>query len=610
MCRSCGADFPPDAARCPFCGGAAEDVAIDKEAFLAERRKKREAAAARAAVATPAPVVTPAPVATPAPVVTPEPVEALVPQTTATKNNDRDAIISSDQSFSRINSTPIAPLSGVSVFLHPDWDVEWARARREADKVGIILTNTASLSDADAFTSALSEYRNYKAKNGVAYHLLDLDHQMVSKISSVDVEEITALLCKVYDVAVPDYLMIVGDTTVIPNANWYNVCDDGDETVPSDLAYVTLDTSSPFDGMSYDFVNITQVGRIPAKAENNFSEAVAYFKNTMNFSLYESVNAFAYSALVWERTSEAEFAHLEPELITSPEYTSNPSARGSLTLLNKLSSDYNLICFNLHGSDGSHEWYGQEGGFYPEAFDKGLLPDNRGYVLMTEACYGARPLASESIVVNALMNRCIAFVGSSRIAYGMANGSLSCADVIASEFTEGVADGMTVGASFLASLQALASRGYMDEEEIKTLAEFALYGDPSVCLVARSTTRASKGLAPTKRSVAKKDATRGISLMSCSIEGELSSKNGLTLFGCSSQEQSRLQQIVAKVRRSGNAYMMQKYSTSGESEPKVYKVTGKEEYRAVYESSKGKVKSIIKMHLDAEGNVNKVYNSK
>ena len=39
MCRSCGADFPPDAARCPFCGGAAEDVAIDKEAFLAERRK-------------------------------------------------------------------------------------------------------------------------------------------------------------------------------------------------------------------------------------------------------------------------------------------------------------------------------------------------------------------------------------------------------------------------------------------------------------------------------------------------------------------------------------------------------------------------------------------
>ena len=607
MCRSCGADFPPDAAKCPFCGGLAEDVAIDKEAFLAARRKKREEAEklraaeearkaeeARAAESTPAPVATPAPVVTPA------------PQTNASKQNEQDAIISSDNI---ISSTP-APLSRVSVFQHPDWDVEWERARREADKVGIVLTNTASLTDKDAFTSALTEYMNYKAKDGVVYHLLDLDHQMVSSLASVDVEEITTLLCNVYDVAVPDYLMIVGDTTVIPNASWYNVCDDGDETVPSDLAYITLDTGSPFEGVFYDFVDITQVGRIPAKAENNFKEAIAYFKNTMNFAPYESINAFAYSALVWEPTSEAEFAHLEPDLITSPEYTSESSARGSLKRLNKLSSDYNLVCFNLHGSDGSHEWYGQDGGFYPEAFEKGLLPDNRGYVLMTEACYGARPLASESIVVNALMNRCIAFVGSSRIAYGMANGSLSCADVIASEFTEGVADGMTVGKSFLAAIQTLVSRGYMDEEEIKTLAEFALYGDPSVCLVVRSGMRAAKGLAPTKRSTTKKDITRGISLMSCSDEGGLSSKNGLTLFGCSNEEQSRIQQIVAKVRRSGNAYMMQKYSSYGESEPKVYKVSGKEEYRAVYASTKGSVKSIVKMHLDAEGNVNKVYNSK
>ena len=45
-------------------------------------------------------------------------------------------------------------------------------------------------------------------------------------------------------------------------------------------------------------------------------------------------------------------------------------------------------------------------------------------------------------------------------------------------------------------------------------------------------------------------------------------------------------------------------------QPKVYKVMGKEEYRAVYAKNEGKVKSIVTMHLDGKGNVKKVYHSK
>ena len=47
----------------------------------------------------------------------------------------------------------------------------------------------------------------------------------------------------------------------------------------------------------------------------------------------------------------------------------------------------------------------------------------------------------------ALKNNCVAFVGSSKIAYGYADGSLCCADVIAKNFTAGIAKGETAALS-------------------------------------------------------------------------------------------------------------------------------------------------------------------
>jgi hypothetical protein len=444
----------------------------------------------------------------------------------------------------------------------------------------------------------------------VNYFLLDLKDQQVLALNSIDVESVTSMLRGVYNVAVPDYLMIVGDTTVIPNADWYNECDDGDETVPSDLPYITLDTESPWDGAIYDFENITQVGRIPAKATNDFAEAICYFNNTKLFTGYAYAKSFAYSALVWEPTSRVEFAHLHPTLITSPQYTSNSqTARmNGYTKLEKLSGEYNLVCFNLHGSDGSHVWYGQQGYTYPEAFEKSLLPSNNGYMLLTEACYGARPLASASIVVDAIMNRCVAFVGSTRIAYGMTNGGVSCADVIARGFTAGVAKGMTAGKAFLSALTSLTSGYSIDEEEIKTLAEFALYGDPSVYLLAGSAQKSAKR-STAKLSNTKKDKALGVALMSCDGKGR-TSKNVATMLSFSAEEQAHIQKMANIVYQTGNDYVLKKFSAMSEVEPKVYKVIGREEYRAIYEKNDGEIKTVVKMHLDSKGNVKKVYNSK
>jgi hypothetical protein len=80
--------------------------------------------------------------------------------------------------------------------------------------------------------------------------------------------------------------------------------------------------------------------------------------------------------------------------------------------------------------------------------------------------------------------------------------------------------------------------------------------------------------------------------------------------GFSPEEQEHIKKMVSHVSQKSNEYVLKKCSDMESVQPKVYKVMGKEEYRAVYTKNEGKVKSVVKMHLDAKGNVKKVYHSK
>ena len=283
---------------------------------------------------------------------------------------------------------------GYNVFADANWESIWYDRNMKQKKTGIILTDTRELTERGRFNESLKNYIQKKNADGIDYCLLDLATQKVMPIARPTCENIVELLDKLYIVGVADYLMIVGDYSVIPCAEWDNECGDSDETVLSDLAYIALDTDSPFEGGIYYFDNITQVGRVPTCAKSNFAEAIAYFDNTAKFKPYKSTTAFAYSALVWEKTSQVEFDPVSPTLITSPQYTSDPMCAIGMgyKLIKGISEKFNLLCFNLHGSDATHVWYGQQDKDYPEAVRKSILPTNtNGYVICTEACYGARP---------------------------------------------------------------------------------------------------------------------------------------------------------------------------------------------------------------------------
>ena len=546
----------------------------------------------------------------------PLPVEEERPQASGAPVNDPTPIFTSWFNNQTVTTVPTAPTTptnsgkdvGYNVFADANWQSIWTDRRKKSKNLGIILTDTRELKERGRFIESLKGYIEKKAKANIDYCLLDLASQKVAGITTPTCEKLVSLLDTIYSVEVPNYLLIVGDYSVIPCAEWDNECGDSDETVLSDLAYVTLDTDSPWEGGVYVFDGLTQVGRIPTCAKSNFDEARIYFDNTAGFKPYKSAKAFAYSALEWEKTSRVEFTPVSPDLITSPKYTSDPATalKRGYTTIKSIDDKYNLLCFNLHGSDASHAWYGQDDRIYPEAVRKSLFPTKTdGYVICTEACYGARPIINVgkeySIVNYTLTNKCIAFVGSTKIAYGQANGAMSAADIIAGTFTDSVAKGITVGQAFLLSLDKLLD-GSMSEVAIKTLAEFALYGDPSVTLVENKGAKTYSSAKNLSKSTKKKDSSRAFKLVS--LDG------GSGMSNYSTADHAKAQMVAYSVRVNGQNYMATNFSAMAGIEPKVFKLLGGKGYRAIYSKVEDGIKTVVRVHTDENGNVDAVYTSK
>lgn len=402
--------------------------------------------------------------------------------------------------------------AATEIFGNGDWRAKWKRAADEAvgEELGILLTDGECLlndvcpegaGDRDEFPERFAPYgetlrrfRGSAAKRGVRYYFLDLSRSWFNEQGQYrtgDVSSIVEILRQIVDVARPKYLFILGGENVIPVMTWDDETGD-DETVESDLPYVTLDMTSPWSGQQYAFKNCLRVGRLPSCAhpsEKEASDFFGYFTATLDrpatvdgIGHLGRIVPYGLSALVWEAESNDEFSRIATGRVQVSPGVNLDSV--------SVPENANLLFFNLHGSDENKEWYGQQGWSYPEAFAPVLLDRPRTpYFLAVEACYGARYTGGlspdESVLLTAMRNGCIAFLGSSRIAYGTPAPSGSCADIIIGEFIKRIADGDTAGDAYLAGLGLLAaelnSSSGGDDSTVKTMAEFALYGDPSAC---------------------------------------------------------------------------------------------------------------------------------
>jgi hypothetical protein len=278
-----------------------------------------------------------------------------------------------------------------------------------------------------------------------------------------------------------DAICLVGDNEVIPMAETGDLTET-DDVVESDSVYSTLCTGDPWqDEEARSFTRA--VGRLPVGRGWSVGSLAAYLKNvalagsaSVPRSLVQGV-----SAQCWREASQAVLQDVGGGLVqASPDVTHE-------TVIHRWDQKSPWHYFNLHGAMEEPAWYGEGAVDYPVAFMPHLLTRLQSLnVVGVEACYGARYIglsAEESAVLAALSHKTIAFLGSTRIAFGPPRPPNGLADVMIRDFLKLMRQGATSGeAHRLARLAVATTLDEWDADPavvIKTLLSFNLFGDPS-----------------------------------------------------------------------------------------------------------------------------------
>lgn len=506
---------------------------------------------------------------------------------------------------------PLAAVSSKSfgsleadIFETSDWKSRWLAAAQKASglELGIILTDLGQLASKLRCTQlelkdVINNYIAVAHQRDVHYYLLNTDNNCAQDADGCDVQSVVDLLKTVCDVARPKYLFILGNEEVIEVAAWENQAGDSDGDVLADLPYVTLDTNSPWEGQKYNFDQVLRVGRLPSFDGERLDEFEIYFDNAIRgIGTIGEVRPFGLSALVWEDASQSQYDGIASEdVYTSPEMSLD-------NVDEELPSDANLLYFNLHGSDSAEFWYGQEGMTYPETFSPGMLENLTGpYFLGVEACYGARYTdgltPEDSVLLSAMLHGCLAFLGSSKIAFGPCTAPGNCADIMIGTYMKKVANGESAGDAYCAAMKDLMNDEDPDDSTIKTLAEFSLYGDPSArmgknkskSVLAKAFGGVAKGLR-----VPMPDVRRAVKSMQIDVNNKA--------------VQAFQSKLSTNTKAFSTGFNIMDYMQG--VEPSYFQVGSKNLFQACYSKTVGKFTQIAKVYFDDNGKIKKTLLSK
>lgn len=336
-------------------------------------------------------------------------------------------------------------------------------------------------------------------KRGITTRLVALDDATEMKklkappvTNAADFKQNKQTIDGVYRALMPDYLMILGATDIVPHQNLknpvFNQGGDEDQFAFGDLPYAC---EAPYSQMPQDFTGPTRVvGRLPDK--NGVADVPYLIRIIETATQYKKLKAADYSsylgisAEVWRGSTEMSLTSLfgsSSDLQLAPEQ----GPKWDVSLIGRRTH-----FINCHGAPADFHFYGQRGQSFPKAHDASFFDGKikEGTIVAAECCYGGElynpNLANgqTGICNTYLGNKAYGFFGSTTIAYGPAEGNGS-ADIICQNFLRSVFKGASLGRAALEARQRfIESSPELDPVDLKTLAQFNLYGDPSIAPVA------------------------------------------------------------------------------------------------------------------------------
>lgn len=338
-------------------------------------------------------------------------------------------------------------------------------------------------------------------KRGIKTRLIFLDGaKAMAKLGAEPVESPSdcraakTAIDRIFVALNPDYLMILGAPDVVPQQDLDNPIHaafgggDGDSNAWGDLPYACESTYSRDPAK---FVGPTRVvGRLPdLRGASEPSHLIKLLETAAGWTQRPAADYTAYFGLtaeVWKGSTRLSldniFGHNAALRLAPPSGPAYPAG--------ELAARMHFI--NCHGGEASPEFYGQQGQNYPVTLTTkttaAAIQD--GTVTSVECCYGAELYDSVTLGIDVpicqsyLQQGAYGYFGSTTIAYGPAEGN-GAADLICQYFLLNVLNGASTGrAALMARQQFVQGSAQMDPVDLKTLAQFCLYGDPSVHPVA------------------------------------------------------------------------------------------------------------------------------
>lgn len=484
---------------------------------------------------------------------------------------------------------------------------------------GVIVTDLSALSNQlgtskETLTSLISEYTAFCLANGISYSLID--------IANPDLEAVIKAISQNNRTSKLKYVFILGNEAVIPTMEYENQSQDGDKTISSDLPYSTLTIKSPFDGFEFSSRKMLRVGRLVSYQGESFEKFASYFRNTMKSSgAFSSIKPYGLSAKIWKRETDFEYQKVATNTKASNSLPDSSPAVTVSTVENFIPRDANLLMFNLHGSDKTKYWYGQEEDSYPEAVQpESLSVLSAPYIIGVEACYGANFCGNldeeQSILVKSMQSGCLSLLGSSRIAYGTPEPEGNCADFMIGEYLKQIKNGETAGDSHIAGIRRVVKESEdFTDVEIKTIAEFNLFGDPALRIgdfAKSSEGSAGAGSAGTSSASAGsftssyKNSPRKSSFLT-SIDVELPDIKRAV--------RQSLAQVDEKITSEINEHVYKHYADLRGCMPATYKIEGTNLFHSIYKKENGagaasQINRVVKIYFDKSGKIKKELESK
>jgi hypothetical protein len=292
----------------------------------------------------------------------------------------------------------------------------------------------------------------------------------------------------IYSTLIPDYLVILGATDVIPHQDLSNPIFgrmDMDKICWGDIPYAC---EAPYSQEPQKFIGPTRVlGRIPDITKGDGTHYLTGMLATASkwrsrsagdYSSYLGISAdiFKGSTALSLRNTFGSDADLQVSPPDGPQWNASFLSRRSHFV-------------NCHGTPSDPHFYGQRGGQYPVAHDATWLNGRltEGTVAAAVCCYGAElydpaPVNNQQIGICStyLGNGAYGFFGSTTIAYGGYDVNAT-GDLISQYFLKRVLSGASQGRAALEARQKFAqSKAELDPADLKTLAQYILLGDPSI----------------------------------------------------------------------------------------------------------------------------------